>query len=99
MTAAEALLLAASAPAAAATGYLVLLTALSRRTPPRGSSEAPRVRFFVVVPAHDEARTIGARVRSLLSMDYPRALFRVAVVADNCADDTRWRALMAGAYV
>ena len=57
------------------------------------------MRFEVVVPAHDEARGIAATVASLLAVDYPRALRRVVVVADNCTDDTSARARAAGARV
>jgi 1,2-diacylglycerol 3-beta-glucosyltransferase len=95
---AEAILLLLSAPAALATGYLVLLTLLSCR--PRAPEPVPPgIRFDVVVPAHDEAQGIAATVESLLAVDYPRELFRVLVVADNCTDDTAERARAAGASV
>ncbi len=98
MTPAEAVLLVLSAPALGASGYLALLTLLSRR--PRAPEHAPpRLRFDVVVPAHDEARGIAETVGSLLALDYPRALYGVVVVADNCADDTAARARAAGARV
>jgi cellulose synthase/poly-beta-1,6-N-acetylglucosamine synthase-like glycosyltransferase len=38
-------------------------------------------------------------VASLLAIDYPRTLFEVVVVADNCSDDTAARATTAGARV
>jgi cellulose synthase/poly-beta-1,6-N-acetylglucosamine synthase-like glycosyltransferase len=53
----------------------------------------------VVVPAHNEAAGIADTVKSLLAMDYPRELFDVIVVADNCTDDTAERARIAGARV
>lgn len=80
------------------TGYLGTLALLSRRPAPRPSSE-PKLRFAVVVPAHDEELDIAATVRNLLSLDYPRALFEVVVVADNCRDHTAARARDAGARV
>ncbi len=88
----------AAVPVLAACSYLALLTILSKRTAPP-SSPPPRSRFDVVVPAHDEAADVGATVESLLSIDYPRSLFRVVVVADNCTDDTADRARAAGADV
>jgi cellulose synthase/poly-beta-1,6-N-acetylglucosamine synthase-like glycosyltransferase len=48
----------------------------------------PVRRFAVVVPAHDEERTIEGTLLSLLAIDYPRELFDIVVVADNCADRT-----------
>jgi cellulose synthase/poly-beta-1,6-N-acetylglucosamine synthase-like glycosyltransferase len=38
-------------------------------------------------------------VESLLAVDYPRELFDVLVIADNCTDDTAARARAAGALV
>jgi len=58
---------------------------------------APLHRFVVLVPAHDEAAVVGEAVRALTLLDYPRRMFRVVVVADNCTDDTAKRARAAGA--
>lgn len=82
-------------PVLAAAAYLALLALLARR----GDAVPPRsgVRFDVVVPAHDEEAGVAETVRSLLALDYPRDLFRVIVVADNCSDRTRERAEAAGA--
>lgn len=88
----------AAVPVAVATAYLLLLTLASRRRPtPRYA--APRYRFDLVVPAHDEEAGIAATVASLSASDYPAALRRVIVVADNCADQTAARARAAGALV
>jgi 1,2-diacylglycerol 3-beta-glucosyltransferase len=92
------LLALAALPVACASGYLFVLTLRSRRPTPRPVGEA-RSRFQIVVPAHDEAGGIGRTVESLLSVDYPRELFEVVVVADNCSDDTAARARAAGARV
>ncbi len=88
----------ASAPVVAATGYLAWLALRSKATPPP-PSRAPHLRFDVIVPAHDEERGIADTVKSLLALDYPRSLFRVVVVADNCRDATAARARTAGADV
>ncbi|HEY2944444.1 MAG TPA: glycosyltransferase [Vicinamibacteria bacterium] len=85
-------------PALVATGYLAALAVLARRSAPPGPP-APRLRFDVVVPAHDEEATIAETVRSLLAVDYPRSLYRVLVVADNCRDRTAEVAERAGARV
>lgn len=87
-----------AAPVALATGYLAWLALWSRR-PAVPPGFAPRLRFDVVVPAHDEESGIGETIESLLAMDYPRELFRVIVVADNCSDDTAGRARLAGVTV
>jgi 1,2-diacylglycerol 3-beta-glucosyltransferase len=80
------------------TGYLALLALLSRHRPPP-VAPMPRHRFAIVVPAHDEEDGITATVKSLTNVDYPRNLFEVVVVADNCCDATALRAREAGARV
>jgi 1,2-diacylglycerol 3-beta-glucosyltransferase len=86
-----------SLPVLAAASYLFLATLLSSRLRVPAPSEQRRFRF--VVPAHNESAGIGATVASLLGVDYPRALFDVLVVADNCQDDTAAQARAAGATV
>lgn len=88
----------AAAPALIPAAYLLALTLLSRRQGPPAPGAAG-LRFDLVVPAHEEEAGIGETVRSLLAIDYPRELFRVLVVADNCRDQTAARAREAGASV
>lgn len=99
MTALAHLLLAALAvPALASCGYLFALTLLSARLPlpPRSLR---RLRFDVVVPAHDEEAGIGRALASLRRLDWPPGRFRVVVVADNCDDATAAVARAAGTRV
>jgi hopene-associated glycosyltransferase HpnB len=60
--------------------------------PPALPRELPAV--DIVVPARDEALTIGAAVGSLLAQDYPGP-FRVILVDDNSTDGTAALALAA----
>lgn len=85
-------------PPLLAAAYLFLLAALSRRARP-GPYPPRRLRFEVIVPAHDEERGIERTVGSLLALDWPRDRLRVTVVADNCSDRTAQRAAEAGAEV
>ncbi|GAC1630560.1 MAG: glycosyltransferase family 2 protein [Nevskia sp.] len=85
-------------PAVLACAYLLLLTLLSARLPlPAPSSR--RLRFDVVVPAHNEASIIARTVASLRRIDWPADRYRVLVVADNCTDNTAALARAAGAEV
>ena len=79
-------------------GYLALLALLARpgKVPGDGPGET---RFDLVVPAHDEAATLGPTLASLEVLDYPQARRRLVVVADNCRDDTAEVARQAGAMV
>ncbi len=98
MSAVDLLLAAAAFPVLVMAAYLALLTLLARRSvPPEQPNVLPR--FEIVVPAHDEEAGVGATVRSLLALDYPKELFSVTVVADNCSDRTAEVATTAGARV
>ncbi len=59
----------------------------------------PQSRLAVVIPAHNEAAGIAETVQSCLAADYPRSLFSVIVIADNCTDQTAAIAREAGAAV
>ena len=78
-------------------GYLAILALAAFGYKPAAGSVAARI--VVLVPAHDEAALIARSVRSLLDQSYPRALYEVVVIADNCSDATAENARAAGARV
>ncbi|HHW42360.1 glycosyltransferase [Desulfofundulus thermobenzoicus] len=59
----------------------------------------PAATFAVVVAAHNEEKVIGELVKSIFRMDYPRNLYEVFVIADNCTDHTAAIAAKEGATV
>jgi len=85
-------------PATLSCLYLLGLTLLSAAPPPPRPS-ARRLRFDVIVPAHNEEGGIARTVASLRALDWPADRFRVLVVADNCTDATAAVAGRAGAIV
>ena len=92
------ILMALALPAAAASLYLLLLTLLSGALPaPLRSSR--RLRFDIIVPAHNEAGVIERVIANLRKLDWPSDGFRILVVADNCTDATAALARAAGAEV
>jgi len=92
----ELLLFLLAVPALASCGYLFLLTLLSAA--PRAQGVIPRrLRFDVIVPAHNESAVIERCVASLKRIDWPADRFRVVVVADNCTDNTAELVRNAGA--
>ncbi len=95
----SALLVLATLPVFGCALYLFVLTVNSWRSFSVPAPRAPTLRFDLVVPAHDEAAGVAQTVHSLLAVDYPVALRRVVVVADNCTDATAERAREAGATV
>ncbi len=92
------LLIILSVPAALACSYLAVLTLLSAR-PTVPQPRSAKLRFDLIVPAHNEASIIERTISSLQAVDWPAAQFRVLVVADNCTDATADIALLAGATV
>ncbi|HLP17698.1 MAG TPA: glycosyltransferase family 2 protein [Bacteroidota bacterium] len=82
--------------------YLAMLTlaALTVKLKPEMPSRGVHMRSFaIVVPAHNEAIAIQKTIRSLQAIDYPRVLFEVIVIADNCTDHTAALARTEGATV
>lgn len=76
------------------------LTARARQgRRPRFAPAAPRTRFAVLAAGRNEEAVIGGFVASILAQNYPRALFDVYVLPNNCTDDTAGAARRAGARV
>ncbi len=80
------------------------LSARELRRPGQGNPvpipfRQPQNRFVVLVPAHDEEVVIARTLRSLLALDYPREMYSVQVIADNCTDGTADLARGSGAIV
>ena len=59
----------------------------------------PAAKLAVLIPARDEERLITRCIDSLHAQDYPRHLYSVVVVADNCSDRTAEVAAAAGSEV
>ena len=58
-----------------------------------------RAKILIAIPAHDEESGISTTVQSCRESNYPAGLFDVAVIADNCTDQTASLARDAGARV
>ncbi len=56
-------------------------------------------KFALIIAAHDEERVIKDIVKSLSQVDYPKELYDVFVVADNCTDNTAEIGRQCGALV
>lgn len=56
-------------------------------------------KFLIVLPAHDEEQVIGNLINSLKEQDYPKDLYDIVVIADNCKDNTEKIAKENGAKV
>ena len=60
---------------------------------------APQKSFAVIVAAHNEEQVIVQLLENLFVLQYPKELYDVFVVADNCNDQTAKLARDAGAIV
>lgn len=87
------------APALVSNLYSLALLGASARRGPSGSGGARDLRFTVLVPAHDEEQGLSGALTALQRMAYPRDMWDLVVVADNCTDDTAVVARAHGARV
>lgn len=67
--------------------------------PKKQREHKPKKRFLIMVPAHNEEAVVGQLVDNLMKLDYPKDLYEVCVIADNCTDSTADIARSKGAIV
>lgn len=79
--------------------YYVVVSLFGLKRPKAYAPCAPRSRFAVLVAARNEEAVIGNLVDSLLAQNYPRELYDIYVLPNNCTDNTRRAAIHAGAKV
>jgi hypothetical protein len=99
---AERVLLVAGGANLLSAGYLLSMVAaawLGRRRGAGGPTDAPALRFIVLIPAHDEESALPDTLDAVAALDYPRDLVEVVVIADNCSDGTAALARAHGAIV
>ena len=56
-------------------------------------------KFMAIIPAHNEEMVVGNLIESLKQQNYPKELYDIYVIADNCTDLTAKVAKEAGAIV
>lgn len=95
----SALTLAAGAAVAAPAGYLAALSIAAAKKQAEPRRGEPSLRLAVLVPAHDEELLVGRCIDTLAVQHYPKDLYRILVIADNCTDDTATVAREHGAEV
>ncbi|MBR1580470.1 MAG: glycosyltransferase family 2 protein [Selenomonadaceae bacterium] len=59
----------------------------------------PSKKFAVIVAAHNEHNVVGQLIKNLHDLNYPKELYDIYVIADNCSDDTAAISREAGAIV
>ena len=56
-------------------------------------------KFMAIIPAHNEEMVVENLIKSLQNQNYPKELYDIYVIADNCTDRTATIAKNAGANV
>ena len=64
---------------------LVLASALKAKVPPEADTYH---NICILIPAHDEEKTIEKTILSCLDIEYPTEKHKLVVLADNCGDRT-----------
>ncbi|WP_155890046.1 glycosyltransferase family 2 protein [Peribacillus kribbensis] len=77
-------------------GYQTLMSYLGMRKYKKTEIKEAKHRFAVLVAAHNEERVIGQICRNLKNLAYPKHLYDIYVICDNCSDKTAEEARNAG---
>lgn len=75
-------------PVYAYLGYPLLLTMLAPLFPAWRHTPAPALNISIVIAAHNEARHIEHKLRTLLAQDYQPATLQIILASDGSTDDT-----------
>ena len=75
-------------PAYAYVGYPMLLTVLAPLFPTRRITPPAPMNISIVIAAHNEARHIEHKLRTLLAQDYQPASLQIILASDGSTDDT-----------
>lgn len=59
----------------------------------------PRYRFALIIAAHNEEMVIANLIESMKKLKYPKSMYDIFVIADNCTDNTAKIAREHGALV
>ncbi len=60
---------------------------------------SPKHKFGILIAARNEEKVIGSLIQSLQNQDYPKELYDIFVIPNNCTDNTKEVALDNGAIV
>ena len=79
--------------------YFLIVALFALKKPKPIPWANPNTRFACVIAARNEERVIGELVQSLLQQNYPKTLFDIYVMPNNCTDHTALAAIRAGAGI
>lgn len=79
--------------------YFFVIGMFAMRPNPKYKSMQPKNKFAIVIAARNEEAVIGKLVESLNKQDYPKELYDIIVIPNNCTDDTESAAREKGAKI
>lgn len=79
--------------------FIISVFGFIRKNEKSAHEYEPSKSFACIVAAHNEQKVIANVVDSLLQQHYPKQLFDIYVIADNCSDNTAQIAAEHGAIV
>jgi cellulose synthase/poly-beta-1,6-N-acetylglucosamine synthase-like glycosyltransferase len=79
--------------------YFIFISLFALIPQKRREKFQPKSKFAVVIPARNEELVIGNLIDSLQKQKYPRSLFDITVIPNNCTDDTKKVAISRGAEI
>lgn len=79
--------------------YYFILAFFGFKRKSENKNYTPTKKFAMIVAAYNEEVVIGKLIESMLNQNYPRELFDIFVIADNCTDNTAKIARKYGVYV
>ncbi len=77
--------------------YYFVISLFSLFPTKKQSASTEKLRFAIVIPAHNEEKSLPGLLKSLQEQTYPQSLFTIFVMADHCTDRTYDTALHYGA--
>lgn len=81
------------------TGYTALMGIFCLLPRKKYPVVPPKTKFALLIPARNEENVIGQLVENLLQQNYPKELYDILVIPNNCTDGTEAAALRAGAKI
>ncbi|WP_083392082.1 glycosyltransferase family 2 protein [Bacillus sp. MUM 13] len=69
-------------------GYQTIMSYSGLRRFRKTAVKPPANKFAVLVAAHNEEEVIGQICENLKQLDYPKELYDIFVICDNCSDNT-----------
>ncbi len=79
--------------------FIYMYVALKNKNKQEDYTAKKLHRFAALICARNEEAVIGEIINTLVKQDYPKELYDIYVLADNCTDSTAQKARRAGAVV